>query len=59
MEVAKKYFKGSMSPKNAFDTIKYVNEFNKEHPFYFKPERDHNIYWSPRSRKNTFSGTTL
>lgn len=38
MEVQKKYFKGSMNPKNAIDTLKYVNEFNKEHPFYFKPE---------------------
>lgn len=59
MEVAKRYFKGSLSPKNAINTLKYVYDFNKGHPFYFKPEGITIFTGAQGQRKDTIRRATM
>ena len=59
MEINKKYFKGSMNIKHAINTIKYISEFNKDHPDYFKPEGITIFTGAQRTRKNSLGCATL
>lgn len=38
MAINYEYFEGSKNPKDITDCVKNNIEFNKEHPYYFKPE---------------------
>ena len=42
--------KGSHNPLDVLRVRKYLKEFYKKHPDYFKPERYYGFFWFSRRR---------